>query len=147
MAHQSSPTIPPTVPPIAPTGRGDAVVRWIALLMILEALSLAVASSLHLAGLVHGRASSFDGTDAGIAEVLIGVVLAGAAVVMLRAPHRARRVGLAATAFAIVGFLIGVGESARGGHAPDIAYHLTLLPVFIVSLVVLWRRPARPPEP
>jgi hypothetical protein len=58
---------------------------------------------------------------------------------MFRAPARARTVGLATTGFAIVGFLVGLNFTARGGHLPDVAYHITMLPVLIGSLIVLLR--------
>jgi hypothetical protein len=114
-------------------------VRRIAALMIFEATSLAVASALHLSGLVHGRAAPFNGIHAGAAEAVIGAVLAGAAVAMFRAPALARTIGLAATAFAIIGFLVGLRFTTLGGHIPDVAYHVTLLPVFIASMIMLLR--------
>jgi hypothetical protein len=116
--------------------------RQIAYLMLVEAASLAVASSLHLAGLVHGRGKAFDSTDAGIAEAVIGVVLAGAGWSMLRRAATARAVGLAATAFAIAGFGVGLSITLPSGHIPDIAYHLTVLPLLVAGFVVLWRLPA-----
>src|SRR5205823_4899523 len=109
--------------------------------------SLGVASALHLSGLVHGRSVSFDPDSAGIAEAVIGVVLAVAALVMFRLPARARAVGIAATIFALVGFLVGMSETARGGDVPDIVYHATVIPLLIAGLVLLIRsnRPARLP--
>jgi len=58
---------------------------------------------------------------------------------MVRAPARARMVGLAVTAFAIVGFGVGLTITAEEGHAPDIVYHVTVLPVLLGSAVVLLR--------
>ena len=107
--------------------------------MLLQAATLVVASALHLTGHVHGRGAPFDGEHAGIAEAIIAVLLAGAAAAMLRAPDRARSIGLAANGLAIAGFLNGLAFTARGGHAPDIAYHLVMLPVFAANLVVLLR--------
>jgi hypothetical protein len=122
-----------------PSQRRARTVRRIAALMIFEATTLAVASALHLSGLVHGRAAPFNGIHAGAAEAVIGVVLAGAGIAMLRAPAPARTIGLAATGFAIIGFLVGLRFTTLGGHIPDIAYHVTLLPVFIASMIVLLR--------
>src|SRR5947208_2524637 len=113
--------------------------RTVATVMLLEAASLAVASALHLTGHVAGRSAPFDSDGAGIAEAVIGAVLLAGALDMLRRPHRARAVGLAATGFATAGFLVGLRMTALGGHWPDIAYHLTVLPVLIGSLVVLAR--------
>jgi hypothetical protein len=119
-------------------------IRSIAASMIFIAATLAIASLLHLSGHVHGS-SPFDADHAGIAEAIIGIVLAAAATVMLRAPLRARAVGLAATAFAIVGFLIGLNFTARGGHVPDVVYHIIFLPVLVGILIVLLRTPRQPP--
>jgi hypothetical protein len=107
--------------------------------MIFESTTLAVASALHLSGVVHGRSAPFNGIHAGAAEAVIGVVLAGAAIAMLRTPALARTIGLAATGFAIIGFLVGLRFTTLGGHIPDVAYHVTLLPVFIASMIVLLR--------
>jgi Na+-transporting NADH:ubiquinone oxidoreductase subunit NqrB len=115
------------------------VIRRIAALMIVEAATLAVASALHLSGSVHGRSAPFDPDRAGVAEAIIGAVLVAAAFVMFRAPARARTFGIAATGFAIAGFLLGLSFTARGGHLPDVAYHLTMLPVLIGGLIVLLR--------
>jgi len=104
------------------------------------ALSLFVASAVHLFGHVQGRAGIYHADDAGIAEALIGVVLAAGAAVMARSPGRARAVGLAATGFAIAGFGVGLTITAEGGHAPDIAYHVTVLPILIATFIVLLLR-------
>ena len=53
--------------------------------------------------------------------------------------RRARTVGLGATGFAIAGFLLGLNFTARGGHLPDVAYHVVMLPVLIGGLVALLR--------
>jgi hypothetical protein len=120
-------------------GSSRSVVRWIAPLMAVEALTLAVASSLHVSGVVHGRSAPFDGSHAGIAEAIIGLVLAVGSVAMFRIPSRARTIGLAVTTFAIAGFLLGLSFTVRGGHLPDIAYHITLLMVLTASLAALVR--------
>ena len=80
----------------------------VAVLMLVVAVSLAIASALHLSGLVDGRASTFDPDAAGVAEAVIACILVVGAVVMLRSPRRARGAGLAANGFALVGFLIGI---------------------------------------
>jgi len=113
--------------------------RRVAALTGLEAFSLAVASALHLSGLVTGRTAAFDADGAGIAEALIGVVLAAAAVALWRGGRWGRRLGLYAVAFSIVGFLWGLDFSARSGHWPDIAYHVSVLTLLVASFVVLLR--------
>jgi hypothetical protein len=125
------------------------VIARVAALMVFEAATLAVASALHLSGSVQGRSAPFNAGHAGVAEAIIGAVLAAGAIVMFRAPARARTAGLAATGFAIIGFLVGLNFTARGGHLPDVAYHITMLPVLIGSLIVLVRAgpSAREPAP
>jgi peptidoglycan/LPS O-acetylase OafA/YrhL len=113
--------------------------RRLAGLMIVIAVSLAVASLVHLVGHVEGRADLYDAHDAGIAEAAIGIVLAGGAVAMLRSPDRARAVGLGTLGFAVVGFLVGLSITARAGHLPDIAYHAAVLPLLVVGFVALAR--------
>lgn len=111
-------------------------------MLALVALSLVVMSVLHLAGHIHGRGAAFDGDDAGVAEAIIAAVLAGGAMALFRSGHRARTAGLAATSFAIAGFGIGLTETARAGHLPDIAYHVLVLPILVGSFMVLRRVPS-----
>lgn len=106
------------------------------------AVTLVVASVVHLAGHVRGRSDLFDSTDAGIAEAVIAAVLVAGAAAMVVVPRRARAVGLAANGFALVGFAVGLTITAQAGHLPDIAYHVAILPVLTASLVVLVRTPA-----
>jgi hypothetical protein len=47
--------------------------------------------------------------------------------------------GLGVTGFAVIGFLVGLRFTALGGHLFDVAYHVTLLPVFAATLIVLLR--------
>jgi hypothetical protein len=151
--HETPDSVSPAVPAVPAVHPGDSAPRFlrrkiatgVAILMLVEAASLAVASTLHLSGMVDGRAKSFDPDSAGIAEAVIGVVLLVGAVVMLRDPRRARTAGIAANAFALVGFLVGISETARGGHAPDIAYHATVIPLLVISLVVLLRHSSTEP--
>jgi hypothetical protein len=113
------------------------------------AVTLGVAAVLHLTGNVTGSAP-FDADHAGMAEAIIGIVLLGGAVVMVRSPTRARTAGLLTTGFAVIGFVVGLSFTTRGGHAPDIAYHAIFLPVLVASLVALIRTDisaAAPEEP
>jgi hypothetical protein len=114
-------------------------------LMGLEAASLAVMSSLHLTGTLAGGSKPFQANDAGIAEALICLALnAGAAAIARRWPN-ARAIALGTVAFAILGFLIGLNFTARGGDAIDIAYHATVLPLLLLTLFLVWRQ-AHPPQ-
>jgi membrane associated rhomboid family serine protease len=112
----------------------------VAILMTIEAASLAVASALHLTGVVHGRSATFDPNAAGIAEAVIGAVLATAAVVMLRSRSaRATTTGIGATTFALFGFAIGISATLAGGDAPDIAYHASVIPLLVAGMTLLLR--------
>lgn len=113
--------------------------RRIAALMVLEAASLLVASLLHLSGFAHGHARPFTATGAGIAEAVIGIVLACGAISLMRPGMRGRGSALAATGFAIAGVLYGLSITTRGGDLPDIVYHATLLPMLIVTFALLLR--------
>ncbi|MGH9115370.1 MAG: hypothetical protein ACRDWW_06015 [Acidimicrobiales bacterium] len=121
-------------------------VRAVAYLMLAEAASLAVSSDLHISGVVTGRGAPFNGTHAGIAEAIIAAVLVAGAIFMLKFPRQGRRIGIALNAAAVVGFLNGLSMTARGGHVPDIVYHLTVLPLLIASVIVLARSRPIPDE-
>ena len=111
-----------------PVYQDSSALRRIAAVIIIVASTLGIASALHLTGQVNGS-PPFDADHAGIAEAVIGAVLLVGAVVMLRVPARTRSAGLATTAFAIVGFIVGLSYTLRGGHLADIAYHLVGLPL------------------
>jgi hypothetical protein len=111
--------------------------RRIAGLMMFEAATLVVASALHLSGHVHGRSAPFDADHAGLAEAIIAIVLVAGATATWYAPARARQAAIGAQGFAIAGFIVGLSMTLRGGDLPDIAYHLTMLPVLVAGLVAL----------
>ena len=114
-----------------------------AVLMGAAAGTLAVMSFLHLSGILGGSAKPFDHDAAGIAEAVICVVLAYGASALRVKGSRARPVALAATGFAIVGFLVGLRFTLAGGSAIDVAYHLGTLPILLVTLGGLARSQAR----
>jgi hypothetical protein len=119
--------------------------RLIATLMGFEALSLAVISPLHLSGVLGGGARPFNPTAAGTAEAVIGVVLVLGALALGRGTARGRDAAVAATAFAIIGFLVGLTFTLRGGDAIDVVYHAVMLPLLAFTMVALLRlRPTRP---
>ena len=125
---------PPTPSPTAPIAR----------VMGLIAASLAVMSILHLSGVSSGGSAPFDPNAAGIAEAIIGLVLAAGALALLRSGPTGSPAAVAATGFAIVGFVVGLSITIRGGGAVDIAYHATVLPLLLLTLVALLRtRPRR----
>jgi hypothetical protein len=71
---------------------------------------------------------------------VIGAVLVAGALALVRG---SRRAALAAVAFAIAGFGVGLSMTVRGGAAGDIAYHATMLPLLLFTLVLLGRGSAR----
>jgi hypothetical protein len=122
------------------------VQQSIAILIGLEALTLAIMSVLHLTGILAGGTSPFNRTHAGIAEVVICVVLIGGAAALVGSPPHGRAVALGTLGFAILGVIVGLNFTIQGGDAIDIAYHATLLPLLLVTLVALWRGPAAHPQ-
>jgi peptidoglycan/LPS O-acetylase OafA/YrhL len=124
--------------------RGDmnasqSLPRRIAVLLAAITASLAVASGLHLSGQVHGRGAMYDADSAGVAELVIGLVLAAATTALWRKGSRAMRAALWCTGFAVAGFCVGLTFTAEGGHWPDVAYHLAVLPLLVLSFVALLR--------
>lgn len=114
----------------------DRVRRGVASLMLLEALSLAVISGLHLSGVMGGGAKPYNPGAAGIAEAVIGVILFAGAMLVRRSPARGRAAAAGATGFAIVGFLVGLGFTLSGGQSADVAYHATVLPLLVITLAL-----------
>jgi hypothetical protein len=120
-----------------PASASNRARRGLAALMILEAVTLAVVSTVHLSGLGGEGRSPYNPTAAGIAEAIIGVVLVAGAIALVRSAGRGRLTAQIATAFAVVGFLIGLTFTLLGGGPADIAYHFVVLPVLVVTFVLL----------
>jgi hypothetical protein len=132
-------TVPMTLRPDHGAAPRQTNLRRIACLMGAVAFTLGIASALHLSGSVPGRSEPFDATHAGVAEAVIGMVLAGGAVAVVRFRSNARAIALGAVAFATVGFGVGLTFTVRGGDLPDVLYHVVILPLLIGSLIVLMR--------
>jgi hypothetical protein len=130
-------------PPAGADGTPTASERQSAVLMCIVAATLAVMSFLHLTGALAGGTKPFDRSDAGVAEAVICVALGYGAAGLLRTRPRAQTIALAATGFAIVGFLVGLRFTLGGGDAIDIAYHLSVLPILLITLIALLRIRAR----
>src|SRR5262249_29193869 len=113
-------------------------------LMGFVAVSLAVMSTLHLSGALGDGSEPFDPSHAGVAEAVICAVLGVGAVGLLRGARSALATALASTGFAIVGFLVGLNFTIRGGGAADIAYHVVVLPLLLVILAGLIQQLRRP---
>ena len=102
-------------------------------LLMVMAITLATASTIHFGVAVAGVDDSFPG--AALPEAVISVVvLAGAAAAALRVSH-AWGWALAATLFGIFGFLVGLRFTLFGGRSVvfgDVVYHLAGLLVLVV---------------
>ncbi|GAA2199900.1 hypothetical protein [Sinomonas flava] len=120
--------------PVFASGRAR---RGLSALMILEAASLAVVSTLHLSGMTGEGRRPYSPTSAGVAEAIIGVVLVAGAVALLRSPRRGRLAAQVATGFAVAGFIVGLTFTLLGGEPGDVAYHLIALPVLVATFVLL----------
>jgi hypothetical protein len=115
-----------------------SVPRWIAVLMGVIALSLAVMSALHFADVLVGE-KPFRPERAGTSEAVICVALAvGCAVLVRRLPRRGL-VAIIAVLIAVAGFILGLTFTTRGGGTVDIAYHATVLPLLLLTLAFLIR--------
>jgi hypothetical protein len=106
-------------------------------LMGFEIATLVVASTLHLTGAANGGAPPHGVNRAGIAEAIIAATLTAGAVGFLRGK---RSLAIGAIVFAIAGFGVGLSMTAREGATADIAYHVTMLPIFFFTLADAWRR-------
>jgi peptidoglycan/LPS O-acetylase OafA/YrhL len=115
--------------------------RAIVALLVVEALSLAVISVLHLSGVIRGGTRPYNPEAAGIAEAVIGVVLIVGAVAVVSSPKHGRAAAQAATGFAIAGFIVGLTFTLIGGQPVDVAYHVTVLPLLILTLVLSVPKP------
>lgn len=112
--------------------------RRIAALMLLQAVSLAVESALHLSDTVHPSSGGGE-TYAGVAEAIICVALLWGASSLGRRGAAGYKVALGTTVFAIAGFCLGLSITASSGYIPDIAYHVTVLPILIITLALIVR--------
>lgn len=135
--------------PQPPAGADGLAVseRQSATLMGLVAATLAPMSFLHLSGILAGGTRPFDQSDAGVADAVICLALAYGAIRLLRGDRGAQTVALAATGFAIVGFLVGLRFTLGRGGAIDIAYHLGALPILLTTLIARIRIRARNTRP
>lgn len=104
----------------------------------LAALSLIVASLIHLEVVIDG----YGHREAGIAEAVIAVVmLIGLAFTWLPG-RRGRQAGVASLGFGLIGALVGLFTIMIGvgpQTTPDVIYHATLTVVLVVGLIVAGR--------
>ena len=113
--------------------------RGFGYLMIVEAATFLVASSLHLTVDWAPQAAG--------PEALIGVVLAVGAGCWLAGLRRSRATALWTSGFATFSTIVGINATVFGPgpkSIPDITYHALILTTLIVSLVLIARtRPRR----
>jgi hypothetical protein len=74
---------------------------------------------------------------AGVAEAVIAAALVLGAIGFARRGQRGRTGAQGAIGFAIVGFVFGLTITIPSGSGVDIAYHLTVLPLLVLTLVLL----------
>jgi hypothetical protein len=89
-------------------------------------------------------AKPFDPTDAGIAEAVICLALLWGASALVLGLRNARTIALGTVTFAILGFLVGLNFTIRAGDAIDIAYHLAVLPLLVLTLLLVRNQVGRP---
>jgi flagellar motor component MotA len=103
----------------------------IQLFLLVEALSLALASLIHSGRLIPG----YEHPQARIAEGVIATVLGVALLLTWIRPTALRQIGVAAQGFALLGTLVGVFTIIIGvgpRTPPDVLYHIVLV------LLLLW---------
>src|SRR5438105_4230065 len=113
----------------------------IAGLMLVEALTLAVASIVHFGVVIPLGVVTLNDPFAGarVPEAVIAAVVAAGAVSVLARWAGAWWWALSTTLFAIVGVLVGIG-AVLGGPAPrpgDLVYHGGLLALVLVTATLL----------
>jgi hypothetical protein len=113
--------------------------RRLAALMAFEAATLAIFAVLHLSGVLRSGSRASSAGGAGVAEAVICVVLVLGLRAFVRSPARGRLAALGATVFAVLGFIVGLTFTVRGGPAVDLIYHVTMFPILIVTALVLGR--------
>lgn len=112
-----------------PVMRAQAARAW----MLLEALTLGLASMVHAGFFVPGYAHA----SARTAEAVIATVLVLAAVETWLRPEDARRAAIFGQGFALLGTLVGLGTIVAGigpRTVPDVVYHALLLSLLVTGL-------------
>src|SRR5438094_5993264 len=119
------------------TGQRGSISKAIAGLMLVEAVTLAIASIVHFGVVIPLGVVTLDDPFAGarIPEAIIAVVVGVAAISLLTRWAGAWWIALAATIFAIAGVLVGVSIVLFGaGSRPcDLVVHLCLLVALLVT--------------
>ena len=129
------------------TGQRGSISKVIAGLMLVEALTLAIASIVHFGVVIPLGVVTLDDPFAGarIPEAIIAVVVGVAAISLLVGWAGAWWLALAATLFAIAGVLVGIRFVLIGMVSPagDLIYHFSLLVALLVTVGLLFTPAAR----
>jgi len=131
------------------TGQRGSISKAIAGLMLVEAVTLAIASIVHFGVVISLGVVTLDDPFAGarIPEAIIAVVVGVAAISLLTGWAAAWGLALAATLFAIAGVLVGIRFVLIGMVSPagDLIYHFSLLVALLVTVGLLFTPAARNP--
>ena len=129
------------------TGQRGSISKAIAGLMLVEAVTLAIASIVHFGVVIPLGVVTLDDPFAGakIPEAIIAVVVGVAALSLLTRWAGAWWLALAATIFAIAGVLVGVSIVLSGtvSRTGDLIYHFSLLVALLVTVGLLLTPAAR----
>ena len=107
-------------------------------LMLLETMAFLAAAAIHAGFLVAG----YEHREARIAETVIAAVLLIGAIAASFGPVWARRAGLVAQGFALVGTMVGIFTIAIGvgpRTLADVIYHIIIVSVLIYGLLLAVR--------
>ena len=115
-----------------PVSRTKQSLTLVGRLMLIEAVTFAIASILHF-----GVAETF--IAAAIPEGIIAVVLGVGAIAVMR--RGSWWLGLATTLFALAGVIIGLSVIIGGpvSRPVDLVYHATIFVALVVTVVLLLR--------
>ena len=113
--------------------------QTIQFLLAFESAAFVVAALVHFGFLANG----YEHTKAGIAETVIGTVLALGLIIVLIRPRLTRLSGLVVQGFAFLGTLVGaftiiIGVGPR--TLPDALCHVAIVILLAWGLIVTWRR-------
>jgi hypothetical protein len=112
----------------------------------LETAIFFVAALIHFEVLVDG----YPDREAGIAEMVIGVVLLAGLIYTFLAPEKTRATALIVQGFALAGTFVGLTLLLTVGPVTglDVAIHVLMVVVLAAGLLITWRErpPFRPPS-
>ena len=131
--------------PSRPNTSGSQVSSAVAALLSVAALTLALASVVHFGVVIPlGVTTVHDAfMGAAIPEAVIAVVLGAGALSVLTHRRASWPLALGTALFALLGVLYGLTVTVGGSRTGDVAYHLTLLGILVVTVGLLLTPAAR----